>query len=356
MMASTIYCGVARSAAEYGRAVYGVELSDANAGSLELLQLLSFAKHATGCHGATPAEAVRAEADWMELAKRRRNARLAVYHRVLRLDDDHPVQVLRREREDGLRPSRFFPAVEEDWSRIFDRDCLRALGQPGDAFKLAMRRLAWQEADADWAAAGAGKHLRRVKPTARPWRHAEEGARATTTTLARFRCDWNGLADTARRLGRGTGACPHCIIPREDRDHFLLHCVAWLPERHRLICKLVDAGVDPPETEPPLTCKLLLGGERLPRTKQRAVLQATVQFAQETERFGTANGEHSSQRREVVQRHAGRRLDTLAPPAWRGVSPRPRPQQLRRCDASSRGRWQPTAATPPRQPTGQPCE
>jgi hypothetical protein len=152
-------------------------------------------------------------------------------------------------------------------------DCLRSLGSPGLEFKRALARLAWREADAEWQATGPGKHLRAVKPTAAPWRHAEDGNRGTTTALARLRTDWGGLADTARRLGKGDGACPHCSSPREDREHYLLHCAAWLPERDQLVASLADAGVEFPVDGPPLTTKLLLGGERFPRRKQAAVLE-----------------------------------------------------------------------------------
>ena len=103
--------------------------------------------------------------------------------------------------------------------------------------------------------------------------------------LTRLRLGWSSLAATQARMRQGPPTCRFCGAATEDRDHYLLHCQQWLPQRDALTCQLAAADVPPCEPGPGLTSKLLLGGADLPHRLQAAVATATQQFITATRRF-----------------------------------------------------------------------
>ena len=187
-------------------------------------------------------------------------------------------------------------------------DCNARLGDPEADFKRAAKAYYQRVQEAEWQLEPTGRHLRELKPTPGKWWHVAHGKRETCREVTRLRLGWNMLADTQRRLGKGTGKCAYCGHHTEDREHFLLHCLEWLPQRDELVVALVDGGVKPPEksgrlvevevraggewvtkrryvTGAALTTKLLLGGEKLPCKQQDEVRRATHRFVEKTKRF-----------------------------------------------------------------------
>ena len=126
-----------------------------------------------------------------------------------------------------------------------------------------------------------------MKQTCQHWPHLNYGERFANTQLARLRLGCSRInADQHHRGLHDTPVCAHCDTGvNEDRDHYLLSCAAWQPQRQMLWNELAALNVRGLALPCPTTT--LLGGNTVVKSKRQleAVATAVMRFVNNTGRM-----------------------------------------------------------------------
>ena len=190
-----------------------------------------------------------------------------------------------RQRLQDREPSRFFHEAAWAWHQVATPRLTLSFGT--ERFRAELRRARTEAADLaleqDQRATVVA--LRQVKPTTRPWRHTMLGRRRSCQVAAQLRMDVAPLAPRLRHFTEvPTAECTNCGAPGrgppETREHYLLQCPRWAPQRARLTQELTRYGVQTPPT-----LEVLLGGGQGSAGAKLAVARALHRYIAETGRF-----------------------------------------------------------------------
>ncbi len=286
LVAHRCYTGVVRAGIEYASELYGTSRTDpALLAELDKLEQELVTELVGAPTTGVAHIAVRAEAGVMSLRERRRWAKLRLLSRVAKLGNSHRLGRLWQQRLDDGAPTLFFRDAEREWVQLSTPKLIETFGT--ERFGAALRDARWAASDAELAQATTATtaKLRQVKPTARPGRHTMLGSRRHCVLAAKLRLDVAPLAPRLRHFTHlADGRCTNCggqaRGPIETREHFLLECPRWGPQRARLESELTRYGLPTPPT-----IEVVLGGGRGSKTTKLAIARALHRYIAETGRF-----------------------------------------------------------------------